>query len=66
MKEEINYNVQSFFEDRLSSILFAQSVAGCRNVKPIRRLKALHNDIAAVIQGEKPVASWKLTKTKKL
>jgi hypothetical protein len=66
MKEKPNCNIQSFFEDRLSSILFAQSVAGSRNVKPLRRLEALHNDIAAVIQGEKPEASWKLTKTKKL
>ena len=42
-------------------ILFAQNVAGARNVKPMERLEALHNDIAAVINSEKPTASWALT-----
>ena len=45
-------------------ILFAQNVAGARNVKPMKRLEALHNDIAALINDEKPTASWELTKTK--
>ena len=48
----------------LTMILFAQSVAGARNVKPMERLEALHNDIGALINGEKPTASWELTKTK--
>jgi hypothetical protein len=49
----------------LTMILFAQSVAGARNVKPMERLEALHNDIGALINGEKPTASWELTKTVK-
>ena len=48
----------------LTMILFAQNVAGARNVKPMKRLEALHNDIGALINGEKPTASWELTKTK--
>ena len=50
--------------DQLTTILFAQTVAGARNVKPMERLEALHNDIGAVILGGKPEASWALTKTK--
>jgi len=53
-------------KDKLTSILFAQNVAGARNVKPMKRLEALHNDIGAVICGNKPRASWNLTKTKAL
>ena len=49
----------------LTMILFAQSVAGSRNAKPMKRLEALHNDIVAVINGEKPTASWDLVRTKK-
>ena len=50
--------------DQLTTILFAQTVAGARNVKPMERLEALHYDVAAVILGDKPKASWDLTKTK--
>ncbi len=53
-------------KDKLTTILFAQSVAGSRNVKPMKRLEALHNDIGAVINGEKPTASWDLVGTKKV
>jgi hypothetical protein len=59
-------NIDTKTEEKLTSILFAQGVAGSRNVKPLPRLEALHNDVAAVIQGERPTASWALTKTKKL
>ena len=56
--------------DKLTMILFAQSVAGSRNVKPMARLEALHNDIGAVILGaskaDSAQASWALTKTKEL
>ena len=48
-------------KNNLTMILFAQNVAGARNVKPMERLEALHNDIAAVINSEKPTASWALT-----
>ena len=46
----------------LTMILFAQTVAGARNVKPIIRLEAMHDDLAAIIRGEKPTASWEITK----
>jgi hypothetical protein len=56
-------------KDKLTSILFAQSVAGARNVKPIERLEAFHNDIGAVILGapksDCAQASWNLTKVGK-
>jgi hypothetical protein len=45
---------------QLTMILFMQSVAGARNVKPIERLEALHNDIGAMIQGEEPIKSKEL------
>ena len=48
----------------LTTTLLAQTVAGARNVKPMDRLEALHNDIAAIILGKKPEASWALTKVK--
>ena len=51
-------------KDLLTTTLLAQTVAGARNVKPMARLEALHNDIGAIILGEKPTASWELTKTK--
>ena len=55
-------------KDKLTMILFAQNVAGARNVKPMKRLEALHNYIGAVIHGASKVdsaqASWALTKTK--
>jgi hypothetical protein len=41
-------------------ILFMQNIAGARNVKPIKRLEALHNDIGAMINGERPTASQDL------
>jgi hypothetical protein len=52
-------------KDKLTLILFAQGVAGSRNVKPMKRLEALHNDIGAVILGNKPEASWALTRATK-
>ena len=45
----------------LTTTLLAQAVAGARNVKPMERLEALHNDIGAILLGEKPTASWALT-----
>ena len=45
----------------LTTTLLAQTVAGARNVKPMERLEALHNDIGAILLGEKPTASWGLT-----
>ncbi|SVD88980.1 uncharacterized protein METZ01_LOCUS441834 [marine metagenome] len=45
----------------LTTTLLAQTVAGARNVKPMERLEALHNDIGAILLGEKPTASWALT-----
>ena len=55
-------------KDKLTMILFAQNVAGARNVKPMKRLEALHNDIGSVILGASKTdcaqASWALTKTK--
>ena len=45
----------------LTTTLLAQTVAGARNVKPMDRLEALHNDIGAILLGEKPTASWALT-----
>lgn len=53
-------------KDKLTMILFAQNVAGARNVSQWKRLEALHNDIGAVINGEKPEASWELTRKKEL
>ena len=35
-------------KDKLTMILFAQNVAGARNVKPMKRLEALHNDSRSV------------------
>ena len=52
-------------KDKLTHLLFLGNIAGARNVKPMERLEALHNDIGAVINGEKPTASWALTKTDK-
>jgi hypothetical protein len=51
---------------KLTTILFAQTVAGSRNVKPMKRLEALYNDIGTVINGDQPKASWSLTKTPNL
>ena len=51
-------------KDLLTTTLLAQTVAGARNVKPMDRLEALYNDIGAIILGEKPEASWDLTKKK--
>jgi hypothetical protein len=69
-----NYNNHSIMtkqdKDKLTMILLAQSVAGSRNVKPMKRLEALHNDIGSVILGASKTdcaqASWALTKTKEL
>ncbi len=47
-------------KNNLTMILFLQNVAGARNVKPMKRLEALHNDIGAMINGKKPTASKKL------
>lgn len=53
-------------KDELTSILFAQAVARARNVNPTKQLEALHGDVGAVILGDKPEASWNLTRTKAL
>jgi len=45
----------------LTTTLLAQTVAGARNVKPMDRLEALHNDIGAILLGERRTASWTLT-----
>jgi len=53
-------------KNKLTMILFAQNVAGTRNVKPMKRLEAFHNDIGAIINDEEPKASWSLTVKKEL
>ena len=47
-------------KNKLTMILFCQTVAGARNVKPIKRLEAFHNDIASLIADEKPTQSKSL------
>ena len=52
MKEEI--------KKQLTMILFMQNIAGARNVKPMKRLDAFHNDIGSMINGKQPTASQDL------
>ncbi len=48
-------------KNKLTGILFAQTVAGARNVKPIDRLEALYNDIGSLVADEEPTQSRELT-----
>ncbi len=45
---------------KLTFILLMQNIAGARNVKPIKRLEALHNDIGSLILGKEPNSSKEL------
>ena len=48
----------------LTMILFAQNVATVRNVSMKKRYLAMAEDLALLIEGEQPRASWKITKWK--
>lgn len=46
----------------LTMILFAQNVATVRNVSMKKRYLAMAEDLALLIEGEQPHASWEITK----
>ena len=46
----------------LTVILIAQNVATVRNVSMKKRYLAMAEDLALLIEGEQPHASWEITK----
>ena len=46
----------------LTMILFAQNVATVRNVSMKKRYLAMAEDLALLIDGKQPKASWEITK----
>ena len=57
MKATDKQKIDESVAKKLTFILLMQNIAGARNVKPMKRLEALHNDIGALILGQEPNSS---------
>ena len=53
-------------KDQLTRLLFLGNCAGARNVRYETRLKALHNDIACLINDKEPTASQEMVEATRL